>query len=64
MLFRSDFGGSVGIGRDWLVGERVGLTTFADALFTPRSRALINNADSGARVTVDQLRAGIAISIP
>jgi hypothetical protein len=63
-LTMSDFGGSVGIGRDWLVGERVGLTTFADALFTPRSRALINNADSGARVTVDQLRAGIAISIP
>jgi hypothetical protein len=63
-LTMSDFGGSVGIGRDWLVGEHIGLTTFADALFTPRSRALINNADSGARVTVDHIRAGLAISIP
>lgn len=63
-LTTSDFGGAIGIGHDWQFTDRLAFTTFADALFTPRSRALISNADSGARVTVDLIRAGLAITIP
>ena len=63
-LTSSDFGATVGIGRDFRITERFAITAFGDILFTPRSSAVANGSNSGAKISADMVHAGLAITIP
>jgi hypothetical protein len=63
-LTSSDFGATIGIGRDFHVTERFAITAFGDILFTPRSSAVANGSNSGAKISADMVHAGLAITIP
>ena len=63
-LTASDFGASLGVGRDFRLSERFAVTAFGDILFTLRSQAALNNANSGAKVSADLVHVGLALTIP
>lgn len=63
-LNTSDYGAIFGLGRDFFVTERFALTPYAAYLFSPRSQATINQANSGARLSSDIIVLGLAVSIP
>jgi hypothetical protein len=62
-LNSSDLGGTIGIGKDFRFRENMGVTAFAMYLVSGRSQALIGRADSGAKLGMDLIHAGLAFSI-
>lgn len=59
-LNSSDLGASVGIGRDFRLSDRAGVTAYLGMLFSPKSQALVGRANSGARMAADIVHAGLA----
>jgi hypothetical protein len=62
-LNSSDLGGTIGIGRDFSFRDHFAVTAFAQYLMSGRSQALIGRANSGAKVGMDLIHAGLALSI-
>jgi hypothetical protein len=62
-LNSSDLGGTIGIGKDFRFRENMAVTAFATYLVSGRSQALIGRADSGAKLSMDLIHAGLAFSI-
>ena len=63
-LTATDVGGKVGIGKDFRFADRLALTAFAEAMFTPRSQALSGGSNSGAKMSADLIHVGLAVAIP
>jgi hypothetical protein len=63
-LNSSDFGASFGIGKDYRFTDRLALTAFANMMFTPRSQAVVNGSNSGAKLGSDLIQLGLAVTIP
>jgi hypothetical protein len=62
-LNSSDLGLSIGIGRDFRFRENMAITAFAAYLNSGRSQALIGRANSGAKLGMDLIHAGLALSV-
>jgi hypothetical protein len=62
-LNSSDLGGTIGIGKDFSFRDNFAVTAFAQYLMSGRSQALIGRANSGAKVGMDLIHAGLALSI-
>ena len=63
-LSTTDFGAQFGIGRDFRITDRLALSLFADYLVTPRSQAVIDGVNGGARASADLIQVGISLGRP
>jgi hypothetical protein len=62
-LNTSDVGGSVGVGRDIRISDRIAITAYGALNLAPRSAALIGRSNSGARISADVVHAGLAVTL-
>jgi hypothetical protein len=62
-LYASDVGLMLGIGKDFYFREDMAFTAYLSYLTTSRTSAQIGRADSGAKMSADLVKAGLAFTI-